>query len=190
MHALVLQPTATTTARLLDERDGALVAEYHRRNEEYHRPWSPIPPEEFFTEDFQRARLAASSQLAAVGREFRFGVFHHERPEYLMGIINLNAVERGVFQNGRFGYSIDVAHAGKGLATAALRVIMRFAFGELELHRLEANIMPRNEPSRRVLLKCGFSMIGYSPRMLMINGVWEDHEMYMVLAEQFSVPDA
>lgn len=168
--------------RLLDITDAASLADFYDRNQEFHRIWSPVPPPGFFSEEHQRHRLYTSLQLRERGQEFRFGIFTDDGT--MVGSINLTGIERGVFQNGRFGYSIDREHGGKGLMTAKLREIMAFAFDEQRLHRLEANIMPHNAASRRVLEKCGFRKIGYSPKYLKINGVWEDHEMYMALADE------
>lgn len=182
-----LYPATHVLLRPLEVSDAAAVTDYLLRNREPHGPWSPIPPVGFFTEEFQRNRLAISCELRAGGYEYRFGIFVAASgggPHSLLaGVINLNAIERGVFLNGRFGYSVDTAHGGRGLMTMSLAAVAGFAFGELGLHRLEANIMPRNAASRRVLEKCGFSRVGYSPRMLMINGVWEDHEMWARLAD-------
>lgn len=164
--------------RLMELPDAAQLAAYYERNREYHREWSPIAPEEFYTQEFHDAKFLQYQELNAKGIEYKFGIFSSD---ILIGIINLNAVERGIFQNGRFGYSIDEEFAGKGITTAALRIAVDFAFAALDLHRLEANIMPRNVRSQRILEKCGFTKFGFSPKYLLINGVWEDHDNYMIL---------
>lgn len=68
----------------------------------------------------------------------------------------------------------------KGIMTEALSVIIPIAFDELNLHRLEANIMPSNQASIRVVEKLGFYQEGYSKEYLFINGSWRDH-IHMVL---------
>jgi ribosomal-protein-alanine N-acetyltransferase len=65
--------------------------------------------------------------------------------------------------------------------TEAVAAVVELAFGPLQLHRVEANIIPRNMPSRRVVEKLGFVNEGLSPKYLKINGVWEDHMHYVVL---------
>ena len=168
--------------RLIDQADAEALTAYLVRNREPHRPWSPIPPEGFFTLEFQRFRLRRVAELQREGREFRFGIFTGADRSHLIGTISLGAIERGVFQNGRLGYSTDADYMGRGVMTAGVRHVLGDAFGPLGLHRVEANVMPRNIPSRRVMQKCGFTKIGFSPKMVMINGVWEDHDMYMILA--------
>jgi ribosomal-protein-alanine N-acetyltransferase len=50
----------------------------------------------------------------------------------------------------------------------------------MQLHRIEANVMPRNLRSRRVLAKLGFAEEGLARQYLKINGVWEDHIHYVM----------
>ena len=172
--------------RLLVLADADELTAYYIRNEAFHREWSPVPPTMFFLAEYQRERLRMANHLRDEGREYRFGIFAEQPRGKVIGTISLSAVERGVFQNGRLGYSVDFECQRQGIMTASLKEVMRFAFNDLNLHRLEANLMPRNIASRRVMEKCGFTKVGYSPRMVMINGVWEDHEMYMALADTFT----
>ena len=46
--------------------------------------------------------------------------------------------------------------------TEAVRLVLRYAFIDLELHRIEANVQPENKPSIAVLRRCGFTKEGYS----------------------------
>lgn len=170
--------------RAITPDDAAAVASYLHRNEEFHREWSPIPPDGFFTVDYQHRRLIAWDELRRQGSEYRFGIFVDAPDELLVGLVSIR-VERGSYMNGRFGYSVDGQYTGRGIMTASLKELMRYSFDTLGLHRLEANIMPRNIRSRRVLEKCGFTKIGFSPKMLLINGAWEDHEHYMILVDDF-----
>ena len=73
--------------------------------------------------------------------------------------------------------------AGKGYMGEALPQMVAFAFDELGLHRLEANIRPENEASLRLVQSAGFHKEGYSPRYLNIDGDWRDHERWAILAD-------
>ena len=57
----------------------------------------------------------------------------------------------------------------------AVEMLTKYAFEELDLHRIEANVMPKNKASLRVLEKNDFMNEGISKYYLNINGVWEDH---------------
>lgn len=96
----------------------------------------------------------------------------------------LSNVSRGAWQSATLGYYIDEAHTGRGFATEAVLLALQFAF-EIGLHRVQAAVLPRNVASRRVLEKAGFHREGHSTRYLQINGVWEDHEMFAITAEDW-----
>ena len=70
-----------------------------------------------------------------------------------------------------------------------LALLVRYAFDELELHRLEANIQPMNLTSIALAKSVGFRYEGFSPRYLKINGEWCDHERWTILSDQDQFPD-
>jgi len=65
----------------------------------------------------------------------------------------------------------------------ALKSGVKFIFNTVGLHRIEANIMPRNISSLKVVEKLGFQNEGLSPNYLKINAMWEDH-LHMVLRNE------
>jgi ribosomal-protein-alanine N-acetyltransferase len=69
--------------------------------------------------------------------------------------------------------------------TAGLTVVLDRVFGPLKLHRIEANVQPENLASKKLLLRLGFRLEGFSPRYLKINGRWRDHERYALLSEEW-----
>ena len=166
--------------RLLEYKDAEALLLFYRRNVDHLRPWIPTLPDEFYTLQYQQRRLAAYEKLFDASEEFRFGVFDGAR---MISSINLTSVEYAAFQNGRLGYSVDADYEGKGVATEYIGHVCQFAFMKARLHRVEANVMPRNVGSKRVLEKCGFERVGMSPKMVKIAGVWEDHEMYAKLGD-------
>jgi len=103
----------------------------------------------------------------------------------LIGTIALSQIFRKRFQNAYLGYLLGAGFTGSGYMTEAVRLILRFAFRELKLHRIEANVQPDNEPSRAVLRRCGFSMEGYSQKYLKIGGRWRDHERWAIIRENW-----
>ena len=60
------------------------------------------------------------------------------------------------------------------------------AFTGLRLHRLEANIQPANAPSIALVRRLGFRREGTSPRYLLVDGQWQDHERWAVLADEWT----
>ena len=67
-----------------------------------------------------------------------------------------------------------------------LALVLRHAFCELRLHRLEANIQPANAASIALVRRCGFAYEGLSPRYLKVGGRWRDHERWAITREDWT----
>ncbi|HYV00222.1 MAG TPA: GNAT family protein [Pyrinomonadaceae bacterium] len=103
----------------------------------------------------------------------------------IIGAISLSQIFRGGFQNAYLGYYVSAQHAGQGHMTEALQLLLRYAFRDLRLHRLEANIQPGNIASIALVKRAGFVLEGYSKRYLKICGRWRDHERWAILADDW-----
>lgn len=103
----------------------------------------------------------------------------------IVGSIGLFHITRLALQSGCTGYMIGAPHARQGYATEALRLVLRFAFRRLKLHRVEANIQPANVASLALVKRVGFSREGISRRYLRIRGRWRDHERWAILVEDW-----
>jgi ribosomal-protein-alanine N-acetyltransferase len=101
----------------------------------------------------------------------------------IIGTINLSQIFRGGFQNAYLGYYVGAQYAGHGYMTEALKLVLRYAFEDLKLHRLEANIQPDNLASIALVKRAGFVREGYSARYLRICGRWRDHERWAITVE-------
>jgi ribosomal-protein-alanine N-acetyltransferase len=73
------------------------------------------------------------------------------------------------------GYSLDEDHQSQGLMTEALKSLIDHIFNDWGLHRIQANYLPTNGPSARVLEKLGFEKEGVAKNYLRIDGQWQDH---------------
>ena len=173
--------------RPLREQDFAEWSEVRRRNDAWLTPWEPRRPigqlDPTVNRDAFAARCAARERDSAAGLAYGFGVFVDRR---LIGEINLNHVLRGAMQSGTVGYWIDQDWAGQGLIAEGVVVLAEFAFTQIDLHRLEICIVPRNYNSRRVMEKLGLREEGVAERFLEINGVWEDHVRYGFTVEEWA----
>lgn len=171
--------------RTLGEHDYDAWYEVRSRCRDWLVPWEPRPagappvPEDraSFT-----ARCGARERERQLGGGYGFGIFVGS---HLAGEITLSSIQRGPFQNAFIGYWVDRDRAGQGLAPEAVVVVLRFAFEELRLHRVEIAIVPRNRPSRRVVEKLQLRDEGVAVRFLEIDGRWEDHVRYAVTAEEW-----
>ena len=103
----------------------------------------------------------------------------------IIGAISLSQIFRAGFQSAYLGYYVGAQYAGQGHMTEALQLLLRYAFKDLKLHRLEANIQPGNIASIALVKRAGFTLEGYSPRYLKICGRWRDHERWAILADDW-----
>jgi [ribosomal protein S5]-alanine N-acetyltransferase len=131
-----------------------------------------------------RARCGAWDRQRHFDSAYGFGLFL--RDGRLIGEVSLGSVQRGPFQMGYVGYWVDEALAGAGYVPEGVVVLMRYAFEALQLHRLEAAIVPRNAASRRVAEKLGLRDEGTAVRFLQIQGVYEDHIRYAITVEEWN----
>jgi [ribosomal protein S5]-alanine N-acetyltransferase len=189
-----MKPTSYLTARLrlevLDERHTAEVLEYTLRNRAFLEPWEPSRPESFYTAEEQGRLLREEQASMEAGRSLRLWLRKPDDAEgRIIGAVALSNIVRGSFQSCHLGYKLDVAETGQGYMTEALRELIRIAFEELRLHRIEANIMPRNQASLQVVERLGFLPEGLAKQYLYINGVWEDH-LHMTLLHPNWQPEA
>jgi ribosomal-protein-alanine N-acetyltransferase len=103
----------------------------------------------------------------------------------IAGTVNLSQIFYKSFQNAYLGYMLGAGFTGSGLMTEAVSLALRFAFIDLKLHRVEANVQPVNLPSIRVLQRNGFTREGFSRQYLKIGGRWRDHERWAIIKEDW-----
>ncbi len=103
----------------------------------------------------------------------------------IVGTITLSQIFRKAFQNAYLGYLLGENLTGKGYMTEAVELILKHAFTNLKLHRIEANVQPRNTPSINVLKRCGFTKEGFSHNYLKISGRWRDHERWAIIKKDW-----
>lgn len=175
--------------RPLDARHAEAVLSYYERNREFLAPWEPFRDEWFYTVDHQRRLLEEEVDRMADGRMFKCWIFAKDNPEKIIGMVALSEIVRGSFLSCYMGYKIDGGVKDMGYMSEAVGRMVDYAFGELGLHRIEANILPRNGASQRVVEKNGFINEGLSRKYIRINGVWEDHIHMVRLNEGMEADD-
>jgi ribosomal-protein-alanine N-acetyltransferase len=173
--------------RPLQATDFTAWREVRRRNTDWLTKWEParIPGQPDVVEDRDAfgVRCSARQRERQLGTGYGFGIFVGGD---FAGEVNLSSVQRGPFQSAYIGYWIDERHAGNGYVAEALVVLARYCFEELNLHRLQIAIIPRNRASRRVVEKLQIRDEGTAVRYLEINGAWEDHVRYAITAEEWA----
>lgn len=172
--------------RFPGESDRDEFVELRALSREHLEPWEPIPPSGL--DPFGPAYFDREIELYNSDREQRWLIIEKGTGR-IAGRITLGNIERGPFNNGRFGYWLGAGFEGRGLMSEALKLAVGHAFtpideGGLGLHRVCANIMPSNGRSRALLERVGFVKEGYSEKYLQIRGVYADHERWAMTTER------
>lgn len=145
-------------------------------------PWEPTwSADELSRESFRR-RLRRYQQAERDGTGYMFFIFANEGNE-LAGGIQMSNIRQGIAQSAAtIGYWMGKDFAGQGLMSDAVVSLVHHAFDRMGLHRIEAACLPANAPSRRVLAMCGFTAEGTARKYLRINGEWQDHLLFAIIA--------
>jgi ribosomal-protein-alanine N-acetyltransferase len=148
-------------------------------------PWEPAWVPDELDYSAWRLRLGRYREDIAQGSGMPFFIFNSAGVR-LYGGITLSNIRRGVAQTGSIGYWIGEQFAGKGYMQEAVRLVVNHAFEGLRLHRVEAACIPTNARSIRVLEKARFRREGMARSYLKINGVWQDHSLYAIIASDLT----
>jgi ribosomal-protein-alanine N-acetyltransferase len=169
------------TLRLPESSDFRAWAALRASSRAFLEPWEPRWAPDELERSAWRQRLSRYVEDHASGTALPFFIFENAS-RALVGGITLGNIRYGVAQTGQIGYWIGERYAGKGLMLEALGLTTQHAFETLRLHRIEAACIPDNLRSLRLLEKAGFQREGLLRSYLRINGIWQDHYLYALVA--------
>ncbi|MEO3807895.1 GNAT family protein [Sphaerisporangium sp. B11E5] len=167
-----IEGSARVTLRRIGRGDQEEFVRLARASAGLHHPWMALP---VTPQDFQLFLGRFDDPLAAEGM-----LACRRDTGEIVGHVSINSIIRGRFQNGSLAYAAFAPSAGRGYMTEALGLVVRYAFGRLRLHRLEAQIQPGNHASLQLVRRLGFRYEGLSPELLFIDGAWRDHERWSI----------
>jgi ribosomal-protein-alanine N-acetyltransferase len=169
------------TLRLPEASDYREWAALRSSSRSFLEPWEPRWAPDELERPAWRQRLSRYLEDYANGTAVPFFILENEKGE-LIGGLTLGNIRYGVAQTGQIGYWIGERFAGRGLMLDALGLLVAYAFETLRLHRIEAACIPDNQRSLRLLEKAGFRREGLLRSYLRINGIWQDHYLYALVA--------
>jgi len=146
-------------------------------------PWEPLWSADELSKGAFRRRLRRYQKESRQDSAYAFLVFR-QIDNALVGGCTLSNVRRGVTQCCALGYWIGEGFSRQGHMFDAVRALIPFIFRTLGLHRIEAACLPENEASKSLLVKAGFRQEGLARRYLQINGEWQDHVLFALLADE------
>jgi len=139
-----------------------------------HHPWVSAPKDHAGWERYM-TRLERDNEAGFLIKRLQDGA--------ICGVVNLNIITYEALCSAYVSYFGVAGQVEKGYMKEGLSQVIRHAFDELGLHRLEANIQPGNMASIALARSIGFQYEGFSPRFLKIKGEWRDHERWALLAD-------
>ena len=171
------RPPARVSIEAPARRDAREFLAAVHRSKKLHRPWvaAPATPADF-------ARFLARSKQP----NRRVFLVRLRETRELAGVVTLSEIVFGNFRSAYCGYYAFEPFAGKGYLGEGLGLVLDFAFAELGLHRVEANVQPKNVRSLRLVRRLGFREEGFSPKYLFISGRFRDHVRTTMLAETWA----
>jgi RimJ/RimL family protein N-acetyltransferase len=145
----------------------------------------------FLARPRMRERSEAEEMLARIeagyadGSNLQLAIERLADHAFLGVCLLFNFAPRGA--RAEIGYILGREHWGRGYMAEALPALVGHAFGALDLHRLEADIDPRNTASARVLERLGFRREGLLRERWIVNGEKSDSALYGLLRTEFSL---
>ena len=165
--------------RLPAHSDYAAWTSLRETSRDFLTPWEPVWALDHLSRKSFTNRVYWAARASKAGTALP--LFLVRRDGVLVGAITLDNIRRGPAQQGTLGYWVGAPHARQGYMGEAIRAVTGYAFGPLDLSRLEAACLPENAASRGVLERSGFKYEGVAQAYLQINGRWRNHVLYASL---------
>ncbi|PUZ26277.1 GNAT family N-acetyltransferase [Chitinophaga parva] len=102
----------------------------------------------------------------------------------LIGTIGLHHIQLHHYK-AELGYELLPAYWGQGIMTNALDLLLQYAYGQMDLNRIEAFVEPTNEPSLKLLLRLGFHYEGRLRDNFHEKGRFTDALLYSLLRKDY-----
>ncbi len=164
-------------------RDASAWSRIRLRDRDHLENWEPTTTSGWAERNALLAWPAQWSTLRSMARRGQALPFVITVDGQFGGQITVGNIVRGALRSAWVGYWVDSHLVRRGVATAALALLVDHCFGRAGLHRLEATVRPENAASRRVLAKAGFREEGLFRRYLDVAGDWRDH-LCLALTEE------
>lgn len=172
--------TKNLILRSSDIEDLQVLKNYLLENQDFMKEWSPTTDSSFYENENLEKIIFDEIKQNENKSALKLHLFL-KKENKLIGSISLSNIVYGPFLSCFLGYKLHKDYLKNGYMSEALEKIINIAFDEFKLHRIEANIIPKNIASQKLVQKFGFENEGLSKKYLKINGVWEDHYHYVLL---------
>lgn len=136
----------------------------------------------------QVARYAAATAIAADGDYWQIAVVLPASGEKIARVIGdvYFTLKSGENSTGEIGWTFHPDFQGRGYATEAASAVLGRAFDELGLHRVIAELDPRNDASIALCRRLGMREEAHFVKDLMFRGDWADTGIYAILDAEWA----
>lgn len=146
-------------------------------NKAFLEPFEPSWPPDWDTRAHFNARLNYM-RISWEQNRGRYFLIYNKDQTALKGGININNICRGAAQFASLGYWLAEKDQGRGYMHEAMTAILKYAFQDLNLHRIHAATLAYNQRSINLLERCCFKREGFAEKYMQINGIWQDHILF------------
>ena len=167
--------------RILEERYAEEIYVAVDRNRLRLREWMPWVDSNQGPDEV-KTFIRASLQRFAINDGFDAGIFVEGKFAGTIGFHHFAWLDRRT----SLGYWIDQAFEGRGLMTAAVRTMTRYAIDELKLNRVEIRAGVRNSKSRAIPERLGFTYEGTLRQVEWLYDHFIDLTVYSMLAAEWN----
>jgi ribosomal-protein-serine acetyltransferase len=154
----------------------AVMANYNHLREYMH--WM-VPN---YSLDHAKEFIASSIEATANKQSLGFGIFIGTELIGSIGFVHFDHAARRT----EIGYWIDKSHEGKGIVSRSCRRLIDYAFGELQMNRVEIRCSTENVRSAAIPVRFGFTREGTLRQSEVRNGRMHDFAIYGLLASEWS----
>ena len=144
---------------------------------------------QYLTWDPHRSAEETREYLTYVGQRYRTGDFYDwalvcKEDSRMIGTCGFTSFNCPA-DSAEIGYVLNPDYQGKGLATEAVRRVLDFGFGELNLHRIEAHFIEGNTSSLHLMERVGMTFEGYARESMRIKGQYRTIGTCAILRHEY-----
>jgi RimJ/RimL family protein N-acetyltransferase len=148
------------------------------------KAFSPAEVEEMLA-SLQRQDLASGRRFVVAALDWPDGRPVDEPDGRYVGGIRLHHIS-WADRKARLAIGIfDRRFWSRGYGTEAVRLLLRYAFDDLGLHRVDLRVLAYNARAIRCYEKCGFVREGVERESACVDGAWEDDVMMAILESEY-----
>lgn len=171
---LKLFDTERLCAFVVDEGAARQLLAYERENRQMFARFSPQRNDSYYT--LANFQYICDKQMAQYEQRRKLPlVFTRKGASAIVAQVYLSEITYGASYSARLSYSTAEKWQRQGFGSEAVKAVVAYGFERLKLHRLEATIMTKNNPSLEFASSLGFVHEGISRHYLLLNGRWEDY---------------